>query len=151
MHRYRKKLQERSMGPRAKVTRSCRHGHRYTNPHTVHYASVLHCKLCHAGKCFDCILSLGIHSAEAAFIHLADPTHQAWHGQHKGKERLTDIRRGDLEAEMMGARCDMRNKLTAVAANFKTCSPSKHEFIKPGWYDKFIQISNVGSYSSSPL
>ena len=142
VHKYRKKLQERR-GSRPKTTSRCRHGHGY-QIHLLPCAFVLHCKLCHAGKCFSCILGLGIHSAEAVSLYHTDPTHQTWHNQHKRKERLEDIRRQDLEAEMIGGRCDRRKKLIAVAANFNTCVPSKQDFINPGWYDKFIQISSVG-------
>lgn len=144
MHKYRKKLQERR-GPGTKATRKCSHGRGYsTPPHTLPCASVLICDLCHAGKCFGCILSLGIHSGEAMFLHHRDPTHKTWHRQHKRRDSLADIRTRDLEAEMIGAPCDRRNKLVAIAANFNTCVPLKQNFIKLGWYDKFIQFSSVG-------
>ena len=145
MHRYRKKFLERR-GSSHRATKTCRRCY-ICHGRTSHSASVLHCKLCHAGKCFSCILSLGIHSAEAVFFYDKNPTHKTWHSQHKRREYLADIRTRDLEAEITGAPCSRLNKLIAVAANFNTCIPSKQDFITPGWYDKFIQISSVGFHS----
>lgn len=100
-------------------------------------------KRCHSSLCFDHILHLGVHSAEAILVSQSDSSDGRWHDRHKDKLLFTQARPQVVQAEKDGGRCDVRHKMVITANNFNTCMPTNPTFTKPGWYDKFVQSSNV--------
>lgn len=149
------------------ICRSLKHGCRYRKPGHVqnsrkltmsHHTHNCHARypekplqmgpmlintqFCHHSGCFECILSLGVHSSEAVLAHRSDATHENWHNRHKDSEIYYKSLPEVEEAEKRGTRCDLFSKLVVTARRFTTCMPSDPEHTKCGWYDKSRYIAN---------
>ncbi|KAF7973410.1 hypothetical protein HWV62_15209 [Athelia sp. TMB] len=98
--------------------------------------------ICRRSGCFECILSLGVHSSEAVLVHRSDDTHENWHNRHKDSDIFYKSLPEVEEAEKRGTRCDLFSKLVVTARRFATCMPSEPEHTKSGWYDKSRYIAN---------
>ena len=111
-------------------------------PHTAPFSWALDCKMCRHAKCFLHVLSEHrTHSVEALLLHRSDNTHQKYHYNH------TAGRKGGLGinmADLMSTPLELQ-QLAYYAIHFTHCKPIKPRFMKPGWYDANVHMSDVST------
>lgn len=91
--------------------------------------ALIHCKGCHASKCFRHILKGKVHSSEALLAVVADPSGTTWHQLH-GAARHRDTPEHWTQGQSVGT----AKRLTFFASNFSSTSPTNDE-TSVGFYD----------------
>ncbi|CCM02095.1 uncharacterized protein FIBRA_04172 [Fibroporia radiculosa] len=111
------------------IARSCRgHG---AHGHEVPADSLLYCSFCHGSKCFEHILAIGIHAAEALVVQHMEDIHTSWHRLHVDSRK--GLVRDNVQAISSGNLC-MKDRLVLMAQRYRRCRPVSAN-TQHGWYD----------------